>query len=328
MKAKNILLISCLLISGIRVAAQNVSYKVTSDDPSRIKPFSISLEPLVLDMHVANMTFGYSLRADLLFLNRLEFRGDFRKSYFDMNANDAKETLPLAKNGVKKSSFYEAGATLFLFDKVKRRNLKIVLSSTRIGNYEYTRYIMVPGNKRKMWGVRGGLYNLSTAFIFEKGTHSYTSFKNGADEVQMDATLFSRAIAMTHTPVLHAGIHWKSITNLFVSTDYGTRGNSGVNDFFIDFLYAPAILVSDIKNPDGTIWDVNVPAANKRNIGWRAGWIIRRPESTFMSCKMEIGSRPGIRSKGGLSLYNETVYMMMTLGVNIPARIKKLDKKS
>jgi len=308
---------------GTQIHAQNVKYRIISDDPYDIKPVSLSLEPLYMDLNLPNLAMGWSVRAEVLFLKRMELRASYRRSYFDLAKLDA-DGLP-AKKGIKNQWLGEASFAFFLTDRTKKKSMQVVLSQTSSGKYTYTRSISVPGTKRNMFGIRGGAYHMFNPMNLGSDQHGFYKLENEADA--SDVLEKENISSMYNTSSLFGGIQFKTIKNLFVTADgYGTRSHSSFNDFYIDVLFAPILGFQDVQHADGRIFKVNMESSHVKRIGWRCGWVMRRPESVWLSYKVELGARPGFATKRGLSLENETIYMMFTVGMNIPMRIKHIDK--
>lgn len=301
--------------------AQEVNYRIISDDPENIKAFSLSLEPMYCDLSGTNIHLGYSVRADLLILRRMELRADFRRAYLDINGQETDKSYYHPKNDAKMAIYGEAGVSLFLTDRLKKTNAKLVLSSRSDGSYTYTKYIMVPATKRKMWGVRGGIYNNRLAYEMD-GTDSFFVMKDDQDN-EVPAT--DNTVTMMNTTSLYGGLHWKSIVDLVATTDYGTRKAGGMVDFYIDFLFAPVVVFGDVKSPQDVEYALKAKSDHVKRMGWRAGWAYRHPNKVGISYKFEFGARPGFRSSKEMAFASERSYMLFTVGLNIPAFKKKKD---
>ncbi len=309
------------IVVGTHAMAQNVNYRILTDDPENVKAFSLSLEPFYCDLYRSDVHLGYSVRADLLFLKRMELRADFRRAYLDVTGKETIVSAYYPKNGAKMALFGEAGVSLFLVDKLKKTQAKLVLSSSSDGSYTYTKYIMIPATKRKMWGVRGGIYNNRVAFEMD-GTDSFFVMKdnNGTETPAVNNT-----VTMFNATSLYGGLHWKSIVDVVASTDYGTRKVGKMVDFYIDFLFAPVVAFSDVKSPGGAEFGLKAKSDHVKRMGWRAGWVYRHPNKVGICYKFEFGARPGFRSADKMDFTSERSYMMFTIGVNIPAIKKNKD---
>jgi len=322
MNFKNLTCILAFLFFGNAVQAQQVRYKVLEDDPSDYKAVSLSLEPFYADIHSVNIAAGFSVRADALIMRRFEVRADFRRSYWDSKSGEEGKNL-LSVNGIKNQLFFEGGGSLFFTNKTRRKSLKVVLSSYTSGNYRHTKSIQVPAHVRSMWGIRGGFSYASTPVVLENDHTEYMQLLNKdgvdvSDQEDLDAlTMFNRS-------TVYAGLTWKTIKSLVVSTDYGTKSNKNAADFYIDFLFAPTVNVRNIVKDDGTEYSVKFEGDNMKRMGWRTGWAVRSPNAIGLTYKFEMGSRPGYRSKKGITF--ENAFMMFTVGLNIPMSIRHIDK--
>lgn len=313
---KKLSFIICLHITAF-ANAQKVNYTVLSDDPKNVKAFSLSLEPFYADLGAPDIHLGYSVRADLLLFKRLELRADFRKAYLDINGDETKKQYFYPKKEAKKATFAEAGISLFFSDKIKKSQAKLVLSSRTSGNTTYTKYIMIPALKRKLFGVRGGLYLNSLAFqVDDNGEFFEVAAKdpNATATAAMDNT-----VSMYTTSVLYGGLHFKTIVDVVAKTDYGTKKVGSMTDFYLDVLFAPIVNFSDVMSPDGVLHKMDAKSENVKRIGWRAGWTYRHPNKVAFCYKLELGARPGFRSGDKISIKSERIFLMMTMGFNIPA---------
>lgn len=309
------------LAFGAHAMAQQVNYRILTDDPENVKAFSLSLEPFYCDLASTNIHLGYSIRADLLLLKRMEVRADFRRAYLDINGGETNTSDYYPKKGAKLALYGEAGASLFFVDKLKKTQAKLVLSSSSDGSYTYTKYIMIPATKRKMWGVRGGIYNNRVAFeLSDPDSFFVMKASDGTESQAVDNT-----ISMVNTTSLYAGLHWKSIVDVVASTDYGTRKVGSMVDFYIDFLFAPVVFFGDVKSPAGGEFSLKANSGHIKRMGWRAGWTYRHPNKVALSYKFEFGARPGFRSSEEFAFITERSFMMFTVGLNIPAIKKKKD---
>jgi len=311
---KKLSVLICLLIAAT-ASAQKVKYKIISDDPKNVKVFSLSLEPFYADVSAPDIHLGYSLRADLLLFKRLELRGDFRKAYLDINGDETKTQYYYPKNDAKPATYVEAGFSLFLRDKVIRSEAKMILSSHSFGNTTYTRYMMIPAKKRNMFGIRGGLYTNHFAFQVDgNGEYFKVTDPNG---VSIDAE--ENTVSMYTTSAFYGGLHFKSIVDVVASTDYGTKKVGAMTDFYFDVLFAPLVKFGDIKSPNGVTNSLDAKKENVKRIGWRVGWAYRHPNKVGICYKLEMGARPGFRSIDKISYKSERVFLMFTVGLNIPA---------
>ena len=319
-----------MLAAGVQ--AQQITYNVVEDDPDRYKPLAIMLDPFYADAHNTNMTLGWSVRADVLLLGRVEGRFDFRKAYLDMEYKDEDYALPYAKNGLQKHTYMEAGASLFLFTKYKTKNLKITLSKTRSGNYETERYFMAPGTVKRLFGVRGGVSYLSSATQIEEKV-SIVDKSDGNNKVPIggfgvnaDGSATYQIHTQLRTATLYAGLHIKAINRLFVEVDgWGSRGHARYADFYLDALFAPVVSLQDVKTRGGKEWSVEGDGIIQR-LGWRAGFSFRSPDRVWLSYKFEFGSRPGYKT-GEKLLDNQKAFLMLGMGISLPFKAGRIEDR-
>lgn len=126
-------------------------------------------------------------------------------------------------------------------------------------------------------------------------------------------------VSMYTTSAISGGLHWKSIVDVVVSTDYGTKKVGGMTDFFVDVMLAPLVNFSDINSPNGIVHAMDAKPENIKRIGWRAGWVFRHPNKVGICYKFEFGARPGFRSEDKISFSSERSFLLLTVGLNIPA---------
>lgn len=310
---------------GAPTQAQNISYKIVEDDPYNIKKLGIHLDPFWLEMWGHNLlTMGFGTRLDFHVGRLGSLHLDFRRSYFESNAGDVgfQRTNWIPENGFKKYMYIEPQIAINLSDRTRTEDLNVTLSSSSssYGGYTFTSstFIPVPGSVRKIVALHGGFYSLTSTY----NTELFNENKAGMLKDSMiyatttingkDSTVFLPVGTYGNltTMVLEVGFSFKTIKNLWLNADgYGQRGHTGYTDFYIDFLFAPVIKLSDMKyaDVDANVWKVDSDA--KRRIGWMVGWASKKPLRSNFSYKYEFGQRPGL--KGGAWFFN------MIIGYNI-----------
>lgn len=315
-----------LTLLSLHVGAQEVKYKILSDDPRHVKPFSLSLDPFYCDLGATDIHMGWQVRADLLFLKRLEFRAEYRRAYLDINESSGESGAYIPSKGVKPASHFEGGVSLFLFDKLKKTNTKLVLSSRTSGNYTYTKYIMIPATKRKMFGVRGGVYAYNVAMEIDGNKNGeFFTVKTEDGNTTLPEGAPDGAITMYTTGAVYGGLHWKSIIDVIARTDYGIRKVGGMSDFYIDVLFSPVVSFGNVRN-NGIDYTMEANKDKVKRFGWRAGWQMRHPNKVWFDYKFEFGARPGFKSTEKIGLDSERIYMMFGFGLNIPVGKRKYEK--
>jgi hypothetical protein len=321
MKAKHHLLAAALaLVAAKNTGAQSVHYKVLYDNPYEIKKLHVHLDPFYMDLGAGNLTMGWGARGNF-YVGRLgALNLDFRRAYFDMMEKAVGDgtTNAAPVRGSKPYFYFEPGIDFNLMDKTRARSLKVTLSSSSYssGGYTYTdeKYIMVDGTQRKVFSLHGGIAFWHT--MVDIGNATGTKNNDGTTTSELFATSSSASDTLRagHTlmssVIIAGGISTKSITNLAIACDWGNRGNSILSHFYADFLFAPVITMEDVKY-NNNIYKLN-DGARKRT-GWRLGWEYHKPNKTFMSEKIEFGSRPGMKGKGSWG----NAYLEMTVGFNL-----------
>lgn len=301
--------------------SQEITYKVKSDNPES-KVASFSLEPFYMDWWSGDMSLGYSVRADVNILKRIQLKADFRRSYMDLFLGGE---LPKGH----KRTWTELGGALLIRDKKLDRSIKVVLSSSSYssGGYTYTntKYIMVPGTVRKQIGLRAGLLNISSPLSL--GSNNTLKTVNPLYyTITGDTTKWPlQAAQQSFIGTIHAGVDFNKIYDLVIYADgYGRRRAAMYSNFYIDGILAPYV---GLKNVDATKTNLpnydKVHSDNIKHWGWRMGWVIRHPNNLFLTYKMEFGSMPGVKTSA-LS----TGYFVMTIGLNIPMSINALEKSN
>lgn len=281
------------------VDAQMVTYKTVKDDPKDLCNFMIAIDPIGMDIGLRNMDggslLGLGINGYATIKERLGVETRFQLAYFSIASLDKAEKI-------RRPMWFEAGGFLNLTDKNKNRMMKVVLSSTKVGNTTYTKSLTVPGTLRKLKGVRGGI--VTHTFPLK----AYDSYDGGylpeAAEGYVNASVTG----------IYAGIQGTKVRNLFINTDsYGMCGNTGMTRWYIDVLMFPlwtagysgtsykdsltAVPVATPSNP--TPGEADMKKYNP--LGWRYGIEMRPAEirrrksegrAMGIFIKIELGQRP------------------------------------
>ena len=325
--------------------AQNVSYRIQENDVDDIKRVSIHINPFYTELNggVNFAVLGASVGAEVAILKRIELKGEFRMAYLDGNSGLGEVSKvtgllhPTCNGGTKRSNYFEAGGAFYIFNWTKTRNLKVVLHSSSGGGYTYKESINVPGNRRRMFGPRGGLfiYNTGTQvgknarsdgqpspFIIKNSTDTMTVGDPTANNV--DGSDVTYANTMVNSTVFYAGISLKSITNLIISADgYGTKKHQGVYDIYVDYLLCPYVSMKDVYTHGGQRWDVEHTSKGFKAGGWRFGVSYRSVNKFGFCYKFEVGERPGLYFGEKDKLIKGNVNALLSIGCNIPFSKKK-----
>lgn len=323
------LLVAAVLLLSTLAKAQSVTWKVERDDPFDIKNFSFAIDPLFIDMNGHNgYAFGWGLRAEHMMGKRLLANVDMRTGF---GTNLYKKSNDNTRN------YYtlEGGLGLVFVNRMKVKNVPIILSQSTSGNVRTTRYIKggVPARCRLIVALRGGFVQYTNSLNYEKMTDSLLTFNGETyakakargifkDTTRVGASDVAQVGGIALTSV-YAGLQFRTIRNLLIDVDgWGYRGNIMYSDFYIDVMFAPVIAIKDFQNPDGTRYDVKY--SDLSHLGWRFGWITRKPKDQGFSFKLEVGSRPGFKApeNTNVPLNMRNMYCMMTFGLYIPLKIK------
>ena len=315
--------------------AQSVSYRIKENDVTDIKRINIQINPFYTDIYsgVNFATIGAGASAEVSILKRIELKGEFRMAYLDGNSNRQELNgltgliQPTCKGGTKRSNYFEVGAALYFFNWTRTRNLKVVLHSSSGGGRTYTESIVVPGNRRRMFGPRSGLfmYNTGTRIGENKfGSYAYR-VTSGNDTMHVgsyatvDGSDVSYANTMVNSMVFYGGISLKSITNLIITADgYGTKKHTGVYDIYVDYLLCPYVSIKDVYSHGGQRWDVNHTSGGFMASGWRVGVSYRSVNKFGFNYKFEFGKRPGLYFGDKADFLNNNINCVLSMGCNIP----------
>ena len=331
MKRKIFSLLACSILSVPFLTAQDLSYKYVKDDPFDIKNFSAAIDPIFVDINGHNgYAFGWGARAEHMMGKRLLANFDVRTG-FGTN-------LYRKSNDNTRNYFNMEGGIGFVFvNRVKTKNVPIILSQSTSGNTRTTRYIKggVPAKCRLIVALRGGFGQYTNSLNYEKLPDSllmmnditYKQAKNG--QVFKDTVSSIRGdiaqvggIAITS---FYAGLQFRKIRNMIIDVDgWGYRGNVMYSDFYVDVLFAPVVGIKNFENPDGTVYDVKYKDVTR--LGWRLGWFMRKPKDQGFSLKLEVGSRPGFKTlkNTNVPLNGRNMYCMMTFGLYIPFKFQPM----
>lgn len=307
---KLVLTVSVLLISLTGIA-QNVSYTKIFDDPDKVAPLKITLDPLFFDMMGANLVnVGFGARVNYTFKKIASIELSHRLGIIDANSEP----------GAFVHSYTEVIGTYHFSDKTTQAMLPVTLSSSSNGSTTTTKYINIPAHKRKIIGLRAGFYK--SHLNLELGFDKYKTPFFGVNDAGATFTIptdyefgnLSKPSEFNtqgmNTFVLDFGVSYKTITNLKVQTDYSKRSkrHKRENDIYFDVLLGMKTDFNDITTEDGTVWHMDNESIKK--LGWRFGYVMKRGGFSY---KTEFASRPGV--KGG------NFSMLQVLGFTIPVRL-------
>ncbi len=341
-KMKKIIITLSLMISSLlstQLDAQSINYTYVRNDPFDIRNFSASIDALWGEVNAHNgYAFGWGARAEYMMGKTLLFNFDSR---FGFGTNLYRES-----NGNTANYFaMEGGVGLIFVNKAHVRNVPIVLSTQRVGNYQYTTYIRggVPAKVRTIVALRGGWGQYRNTLNFTKFSDSLLTFNDStyvnakdkmkifeykSDTTKSAPTLSIDQYGTINIGYLYGGLNFRTIRNLLIDVEgYGYRGNILYSDFYIDVMFAPIFNLKDFSVLDARgerTYKVGYKEISR--FGWRIGWFWRKPKEQGFSWKFEFGSRPGFKSMANSSLpvNVRNLYCMMTAGLYIPLKIKPI----
>ncbi|MFC0876731.1 hypothetical protein ACE01N_09055 [Saccharicrinis sp. FJH2] len=275
MKIRIVLVI--LFISMI-ANAQNVTYKVLSNEPPQTPRLSISTDLIQLDVlqHTLDgMSFNASVWGHYEVLPErvgVQFIG--RHSWFALGRLGEAKMPPNAE--------LELGGYFVLRNKIRNKNTKVTLKKEYSGTtystnlhgestYSYTEtetFLIIPSDKKKLTMVRGGFYRKSNG--------------NSTDYLETDA--LPDYFKFTSAG-LYAGFNFRTLTSVFIDTDkYGVQFNSIGRDVYIDLLFLP---VNSFHDLDGNKITETVKQYDKSGpLGFRLGYRLFQIDKRSKTGKM------------------------------------------
>ncbi len=307
--------------------AQSVSYRLLETDPRNYKPTVLCLDLLNCDTY-HDVAAGYGVKLETVILGRIMPFVNFKNSWYDGATHHLYNSYPIAPGGLKNQTNLDAGAVLFLFNKVKKRPVRIILKSTSSGRYTFTHFTYVPSEVKRMFGVGGGIfYNRKTLSIQDDAApfFKYKNLSTGAEVAipQVGETNAGqpagdayRAFAISNTMSLYGGLHLRNIKNTVIRADgYGKRSNAKVVDVYFDVMVAPVVSVGNVKDIDGKEWKIVPQSGGVNHIGYKAGYAIHSAKSFGFYYYTEFGKRPG--PVLGKDFLNNGSYITLGMGVSI-----------
>lgn len=323
-----------LLCSASIAKSQSVTYNVEENDPKKLKQISIGIDPFYAETYggINFAQIGASVRGEALLFKRIELRGDLRMAYLDVNSGKmpgkTTDSYAICNGGTSRTNYFEGGATLYLLDWTRTRSLQITLSSSTYGGYTQREFIHVPGQKRHLVGVRGGLAVYNTGVEISDQNGAAFDVRNDTGRVMMgmidgttvNGSVTSYAYTMLNSSLLYAGLSIKSIINMVVDVSGYShlKRRSTVYDVYADVITCPYVKMKDLSSADGHVWTVKTQKEAYSAIGWRAGLTFRQLNRVGLAYKFEVGQRPGIVPSTKDKLINGNVSMMLSIGFNIP----------
>lgn len=315
--------LGCAFSFGLltNLSAQEVSYKVLTDDPDT-KNLSIALNVIDFSTYSSNMSIAYNVIGNAQLGKLLQADADLRRSYNDMSAGI------FSPEDIGKGHEIRLGGRFNLSNRTRIGKTRVVLSSYRSGNYQYSRYITVPATQRRILSVRGGIQNyrqICDLSVMPGKDDNIMYYKDAAGNKQIvkDNASFETMHYIVSSSGIYAGISYQSMVNIIVQAEgYGKRGRSISNDFYADILLTPFVTYTLKPNTNQTAAyknvDINNDYNSKNYMGWRVGWQAFMGRKIGFSTKMELGQQPGN--------YQGTWYLSIGMGLGIGANVPGLTK--
>lgn len=315
---------------SIQSKAQSVSWDVLEDNPYDIKNFSLAIDPLFTEVSGMNgYAFGWGLRADHMMGKRLQLG-------FDMRTGFGTNGYRISNENTRNYFYMEGNLGLILINKMKRKNVPIILSQSTSGNTRTTISIKggVPANIRRIVALRGGAYQMTNSLSYKYLADSLTTFKGNGQEFKLKDSISNAHFASQYggfaSTAIFGGFNFRKIVQLAIDVHgWGNRSNKRYSDFFIDGIFAPVVLIKDFRTPDGNRYDVKYDKISY--IGWRMGWAWRKPKDQGFSAKFEFGNRPGPKApvkdpKATIPININNYYATLSFGLYIPLKLKPVYK--
>jgi hypothetical protein len=314
------------LFSINSVHAQSVTWDVLKDDPYDIKNFSFAIDPLFSEISGQNgYSFGWGIRAEYMMGKRLQ-------AGFDMRTAFGTQGYRISNDNTRNFFYTEANVGIILINKLRRRNVPIILSQSTSGNVRTTVSIKggVPANIRRVTSFRGGIYQMTNSLSYKYLNDSLTTFSGGSSDFKLKDSISNSHFANQYggfaSTAVFGGFNFRRIAQLSIDVDgYGIRNYIRYSDFYIDGIFSPIVLIKDFSTPSGDSYKVKYD--NISYIGWRVGWAWRKPKDQGFSAKFEFGNRPGPKApvkdaKAAVPVNFNNFYATLTFGLYIPLKIK------
>ncbi len=320
--------LGCALSLGLlsHLSAQNVSYKVLTDDPDT-KNLSVALNIIDFSTYQSNMSIAYNVYGNAKLGKLLQADADLRRSYNDLSAG------MFSPEDIGKSHDIRLGGRFNLSNRQRQGKTKVVLSSFTSGNYRHTTFISVPATYRRILSVRGGIQNIRTICDLSSMPSNddnvmYYKDASGNKQQAVDKASFETMHYTVNSSGIYAGISYQSMVNVIIQAEgYGKRSRSISNDFYADILLTPLVSYTLKPNTNQMAAYKNVDINNDYNaknyMGWRVGWQAFMGRKIGFTTKCELGQQPG-NYQGTWYL---SIGMGLGIGVNMPGLTKFGNKK-
>lgn len=317
--------------------AQNVVYKVISDDPYDISNLNIKIIPYHFDFWGGQLYTSHGLRADATIINKFTAETDLRFGLKNYNQQGI-FTTPNYLTTDKPFRYFNVyfGLQYFLFDYSYKGTSKVVFDRTYSGLYEVEKYTEIKHKKRMLMKLRAGinLQNLPNQIISPTGYR----IQSKADPNQEYPVTFN-GVTINNTNysiygfnamnlfMFNFGFGLRPISNLDVAFEYpvSTKKNTyRFIDYYIDVLYAPGASFVDLTSvPDNQ--NYKIISEEFSNFGFRVG-LISEVGSFFninYGAIFEAGVRPQVTNISSEILGR--LYLNIGAFIIIPQKLKSLN---
>lgn len=320
---------AALAVTSSVVFAQSVSYKVTSDDPAKYKPTAAYIDLFNADTYLG-ASIGWGVKLETILLKRIMPYASIKSAYSDISTHHVVSGYPTSEGGLHKQMIVDLGGVLYLVNKQKSKNLRVVLSSYSTGRTTHTRYIMVPGTIKRMFGVEGGIYYNRKALEFDGDSHDLYTYKapsgqevpiedvgSGSSNPQPAGESYN-PLSMTNIASIYGGVHLRKVTSLFIMAEGKKKSNARVSDLYADLMLAPVVPIKDVIDINGARWGIEPKSGAIRHLGWRVGFSARGVRTLGLQYNFEFGQKPG--PKLGKDFMDNGTYISIGMGVSLAFR--------
>lgn len=217
------LLVLIFLINVLNISAQkskissvSVNYKVSEDDPKNVPNLSVNIDLAHMDFggNIDGASFNCGIWGHALYKHRLGIDYTFRYGWLTFGKTLGGKDLAANTN-------VQLGGMLVFAQRTKAKNLKVVLKSTKSGNYVTTTSLMVPATLYKYKALRGGLYYKRCMYDLKD-----------VNDIDLEGNYYTMGA--------YAGICFGSTAKMKIMTDnYGQKGTSFHIRTSLDVLLTP-----------------------------------------------------------------------------------------
>ncbi len=325
---KSTMLLAGMLTASMALQAQNVSYRKTENDPDDYKRTMLYLDLFTADTYL-EPCLGSAVKLETMVGSRIMPYVQAKFAWADAATHHVVTGFPENKGGQKKQLVIDMGSAFYLVNKNKtKRNVKIVLSSSHYGNYTHTRYIRIPATVKRLFGVEGGIYINRRGLEFDMKSHPFYKYqsKDGHVTVPIDEVGTStgniqpsgesyKPLSMTHVVSIYGGLHYRSITNVEISSGEGIKANRNTLDLYADVMLAPVVPISNVIDNTGTEWKLIPQSGAIRHLGWKAGFTHHNCKRVSFEYNFEFGQKPG--PVMGKDFMDNGTYISLGMGLSI-----------